>query len=275
MIETTYVAVDEAAKALNVSEDNLLVAASEGCIQLHWLLNRRVWAKRTVDALSVQGESIVSILDWAPQNAYQMHFMYIPLSCGEAAEILKVGTVTAGADCLLASEGAPGIDLTPLIPGNIAEILKIGAGTAGADCLLASDDAPGIYWTPLTSGKIVKGGLTDQDLSVSRKELFVKRTDLDEIEAQKHMSLAQHNNHGLSSDPDQASSNARTELARRAANARHSKPGGSREKREAIRAIWASGKYSSRDLCAEQECAALEMSPSTARKALRNTPDRT
>lgn len=57
------------------------------------------------------------------------------------------------------------------------------------------------------------------------------------------------------------------------ADLRHSGPGGSREKRDSIRAAWASGKYSSRDICAEQECAALGISFSTARKALRNTPD--
>lgn len=44
-------------------------------------------------------------------------------------------------------------------------------------------------------------------------------------------------------------------------------------KRQKIREAWASGKYSSRDICAEQECAALGMSFSAARKALRNTPD--
>jgi hypothetical protein len=56
------------------------------------------------------------------------------------------------------------------------------------------------------------------------------------------------------------------------ANALHDKENGSREKRSKIREIWATGKYSSKDLCAEQECAALEMSLSTARKALRNMP---
>ena len=61
--------------------------------------------------------------------------------------------------------------------------------------------------------------------------------------------------------------------AQRAAIARHSKPGGSREKQQYIREIWATGKYSSRDICAEEECAALGMSFSTARKALRGTPD--
>ena len=66
--------------------------------------------------------------------------------------------------------------------------------------------------------------------------------------------------------------NAASARGRVAANALHDKPGGSREKISAIRDLWASGKYSSRDLCAEQECAYLNMSLSAARKALRNTP---
>lgn len=61
--------------------------------------------------------------------------------------------------------------------------------------------------------------------------------------------------------------------ATKAADARHDKPGGAREKRLQIQRIWASGKYSSRDRCAEEECAALDMSFATARKALRNTPN--
>ena len=60
--------------------------------------------------------------------------------------------------------------------------------------------------------------------------------------------------------------------ARASADALHDKPDGNREKQDAIRAAWASGKYSSRDVCAEQEAAGLGMSFSTARKALRNTP---
>lgn len=65
----------------------------------------------------------------------------------------------------------------------------------------------------------------------------------------------------------------RKKNAKSAADALHNKPGGSRDKKRQIRAIWASGKYSSRTICAEQECAALNMSPDTARKALRNTPE--
>lgn len=64
----------------------------------------------------------------------------------------------------------------------------------------------------------------------------------------------------------------RTRLARRAANALHNKPGGSREKVRRIRAAWASGRFSNRDVCAEQECAGLGMSFSAARRALRKQP---
>lgn len=65
----------------------------------------------------------------------------------------------------------------------------------------------------------------------------------------------------------------RSQNARKAANTRHDQPGGSRDKQRRIREIWATGKYSSRDRCAEEECAALGMSYSAARRALRNTPD--
>lgn len=64
-----------------------------------------------------------------------------------------------------------------------------------------------------------------------------------------------------------------SERNRRAADAKHSQPGGSREKWEAIRKIWALGKFDTRQKCADQESAALGMSYSTALKALRNTPN--
>ena len=73
-------------------------------------------------------------------------------------------------------------------------------------------------------------------------------------------------------DSELGSSEWRKKTARTAANVRHDQPGGSRDKQRQIRQIWASGKYSSRDVCAEQECAALGMSFSAARKALINTP---
>lgn len=62
---------------------------------------------------------------------------------------------------------------------------------------------------------------------------------------------------------------------RAGADAKHNKPGGNRDKQKQIQKLWATGNFKSRDICAEQECAALGMGFSTARKALRNTPDPT
>lgn len=64
----------------------------------------------------------------------------------------------------------------------------------------------------------------------------------------------------------------RKQIAKAAANARHNRPGGSRDKHRQIRELWASGKYSTRDRCAEEEYEALGMSLSAARRALRNSP---
>jgi hypothetical protein len=73
----------------------------------------------------------------------------------------------------------------------------------------------------------------------------------------------------------ESKSMARQKSARVAADALHSAPGGSRSKRDEIRKAWATGKYTNRDRCAEEEGPSLGMSFSAARKALRNTPDPT
>ena len=65
----------------------------------------------------------------------------------------------------------------------------------------------------------------------------------------------------------------RQEKARGAALARHSSPDGSHAKRDRLQEIWASGKYTSRDICAEQECGNLGVSFSTARRYLYGTPE--
>lgn len=62
--------------------------------------------------------------------------------------------------------------------------------------------------------------------------------------------------------------------AKHAADMRHSKPGGSRDKRAKICSVWASGKYTNRDICAEQEGEHLGFgSFKTARNALKGTDD--
>lgn len=74
----------------------------------------------------------------------------------------------------------------------------------------------------------------------------------------------------------ESADNTYKEDVKKAADARHNKPGGSRELKDKICKVWATGKYSSRDVCAEEEWAALGFgSFSTARKALRNTKDPT
>lgn len=65
----------------------------------------------------------------------------------------------------------------------------------------------------------------------------------------------------------------RRQNASKAANALHDQPGGSRDKQRKIVDIWMSGKFNTRERCAEQECAALGMSFSAARKALTNAPE--
>jgi len=64
----------------------------------------------------------------------------------------------------------------------------------------------------------------------------------------------------------------RKAVARNAALALHSKPGGNHDKATKAREEWASGKYKSRDGCAEEICESLGWSFSATRKALRNTP---
>jgi len=68
-------------------------------------------------------------------------------------------------------------------------------------------------------------------------------------------------------------SDANTVRSSKSANKGHDKQGGSRDKKKQILDIWAEGKYSSKDICAEQECAGLAVSFSKARKDLRNAPD--
>ncbi|MCM2972895.1 hypothetical protein [Larsenimonas suaedae] len=64
-----------------------------------------------------------------------------------------------------------------------------------------------------------------------------------------------------------------SERAQKASIARHSQPGGNRDKQQKVRKAWASGKYRARDQCAEEISFAIGCSFSTARKALRGTPN--
>lgn len=65
----------------------------------------------------------------------------------------------------------------------------------------------------------------------------------------------------------------RSSVAKHAAVTRHSQSGGSHDKRQKVRELWATGKYRSREQCADLVCSELGISRTTARKALNNTPD--
>lgn len=61
--------------------------------------------------------------------------------------------------------------------------------------------------------------------------------------------------------------------SKKAADKGHERPDGSRDKKKQIREIWASGKYITKVLCAEEEYVSLEVSFDKARRDLRNLPD--
>ena len=76
-------------------------------------------------------------------------------------------------------------------------------------------------------------------------------------------------------DPEWLAEHVKRKISERASKGGKAKAAnrGTEAAKDAIRAAWASGKYSSRMICAEQEAAAMGISVDTARKALRNTPD--
>ncbi len=108
----------------------------------------------------------------------------------------------------------------------------------------------------------MKKKLADMEHLLARGDCYLERKRLDVGEGES-----------IESSSDIGSPEWRSQNSKNAANAKHDKPGGSREKKRQMREIWATGKYTSRDLCAEQECAALGISFSAARNALKNTPN--
>lgn len=115
-------------------------------------------------------------------------------------------------------------------------------------------------------------------LAQASESLAHENPDLDEIREilrlgiltiqLQRIAFTQASNAGFEISGKKASNRGKT-----AADARHDKAGGSRSKAEEMRLLWASGRFTSRDRCAEEECGAVGLSYSTARKALRGTPD--
>ena len=113
---------------------------------------------------------------------------------------------------------------------------------------------------------------TAGDLALKETRLAKLQKELARMEAQVRQTCGDNFPLNIQQEADLGTPEWRSRNARAAANALHDQPGGSRAKKKRIREIWASGKYSSRNICAEQECAELNMSFSVARKALVNEP---
>ena len=113
--------------------------------------------------------------------------------------------------------------------------------------------------------------------TVEKEAESCRRFYMEAVEALRHSkgpTVQNHESDESVASPALGTREWRIQNARKAANARHDREGGSRDKKAQIREIWAKGNYSTKDICAEQECAALDWSFSAARKALYNQPDR-
>lgn len=149
----------------------------------------------------------------------------------------------------------PGLVVEAFIQAKIAESrLCDYHPTYGGTRVSNSDDD---FFPPLESGLFVLANV----IAIEKTDLEIEKDNSKKGKKIKYKK------------PEIGTRDWRRQTARKAANARHNKPGGSRDKQKQIREMWATGKYSSRNICAEEECAALGMSYSAARNALKNIPD--
>ena len=145
MIESTYITLRKAAEILDTDLETLLIASSEDRIQLYWLLNRLLHAE-----LGYYNEPDNPPLDeppffWDAVDYRMMHFKYIPLSSIEAAELLKRDSISARASSL------------------------------------SDKNSNGHWWIPQTGWAIEGGGLSEEDLQVTKEIVYVKRMEIETI----------------------------------------------------------------------------------------------
>lgn len=103
-------------------------------------------------------------------------------------------------------------------------------------------------------------------ISYSKKVGEKKLTEEIQKQKEEHIELIKH----YRNLDKERITNKLSEQGRKGANKKHTRT--NMAKQEIVK-IWASGKYTSRDECAEQESGYLNISLSTARRALRNTPE--
>lgn len=178
---------------------------------------------------------------------------------------LVLGDWTFDVDWLKDDEGMIHGDAGGPVPLNLYVPVSPAQHLAAYGSYLLSE----VFWQrgtlPIEGEEFNENGFSDREVTINCGEAV--------LAAYQCLIYAMRLAQGVKPSDEELTRAVLSKLARERAEARHGGASGSRAKRLKIQAIWASGKYSSRDICAEQECAALEMSFSTARKALRGTPD--
>lgn len=150
MITTSYIRLTKAAETLETDEDTLLIAASERKIRLYWLLNKVVEAELGFYEEAANPGPDEPPSWWVPQDFALKHFMYIPLSFDEAAELLRSDVISARAN-LLSDQFGPNMS----------------------------------FWVPFNRHSILGGGLNKEDLRINKEVLFIKTIDLENIQKQQ------------------------------------------------------------------------------------------
>jgi hypothetical protein len=145
LIDSTYIRLNKAAEMLESDSDTVLIAATEDRIRLYFLLNRIVSAERgTYDEIKTASADEPTYV-WVPSEYGYRHFMYIPFPGTEAAELLRCESVEANAN------------------------------------MLSEAELDGSYWVPVAHWATAGGGLSQDDLRVTREAVFVKRRDVENI----------------------------------------------------------------------------------------------
>lgn len=139
MIETTHIRIDQAAAMLNSDADTLLIASVEGRIPAYWLLNSRVFA---VYGKYEERDDETTVFVRHNTAGY-CHFMFIPLTSADLADLLKW----------------PETELYP--------------------DLLSKSDSSGGYWRSLDDYV----DLDDKVLQATREDIFFERVDIEAIKA--------------------------------------------------------------------------------------------
>lgn len=143
MIDTTYIRIATAAEMLSTDIETILIAATEDRIRLYWLFNRIVAAERGSYEEWPSRLPDEPPIEWVPDDFSVRRFMYIPMQSNEAAELLKSDSIKADGWCL-SDQDKPG----------------------------------GSFW--IASGGLASSivDISENDLCITTKLVFVKRADV-------------------------------------------------------------------------------------------------